>query len=1370
KLTFLAEQTGSVLAYYPEIDWGFSFSGLPPGSSIPDLSAPGQGLDDKYRETLPAGPSIPGGDYLRLYRPGEWNPLEAAGFYQTAADIEPGESRRSSLYLVRRDNPEDQSHPLAFETPDSRTLFLGTGGAVPGEALYSFPLITTLPSLYGPGALKDPELQDHQLRLALLSPLGEYRLEKPLAGSVRVRINGAPVSGFSVSPAGILTLPYVILSTDLIEVRYRSASSSRSGGDFLLGLGNRFFLGPYALEIGAGLKWNLFSASYTERQEQNPGALLLSGSLIRREGDWNFHLDGGFSLSTGDTTGRFRIQGMESAGLPVILFGGGIYPAARPDGLDAAAKRGRLFYKDYHSYTPLGGAVLNDYSWNPPADQVFDYPGGGRIGPYLTAAKADGREGQILTLDFHLAHQEWAGAQIPLGSGGRPPDLSSARALNFSWKWDGGPPGNVKVVVEMGRLGEDLDGDGLLDEEYDALSGGFEFNVTEGSYAGAVLNYGAGREGRGDGYRHSEDTDGNGILDPSLPAQRLSFSFSPGDQNYPDSQWKYLTLNLSGGERLAGVSAIRVYLVNKEGTPLQGRLLVGDFFFEGSSFLIREGPPQGDTLTVSETYEGQLPPGERPQRSLESAWPEVLRVFHPSGESQKILRVERSSTTTPSGRIFTIENYTAPAALGDYGELVFYLRTPELGDPAARLSLSYRDAAGRGLRGEFTPGVLAEWARITLDLRTREIKLDGRPLIGAILAIDSGVTAAAVLSLSLDSPSGGGGGRDLIFMDEFHLAESLLKSAGALEGGFDYRREGPLLSLGGRTLVGDLSLRAGGSYAQSGFAQGLAQGRTEASGLGEGGTLGDQGGGQTQATGALSLGAAILKGRFDLSGHLRGTSGGEDLSTAFSHRFTLPFLEGRIRFGDSYSEGDAGGAKNFSRSSRLEVFPARGLNLSISNGVSVSSRLTQSWNLRLDWGLPGALRFQLASGLSQTAAAQPEEALYPAQWAGSFAFLRPREKAETRTGFLNMETGGTRGPLGFTLNLRGNWERRPWTASSGLSWEDSSGIPRPEDYLRSHFFLSLGGQFAGETEERRNFHFEPGYSRSLTWIHPGGASPWYSDAGDYLRTLGERSFALTAPPFYEIYAPAFFTRFRADLEGQPGDGEYRPGYALTLRRSSGSYLLDFFLPSQLGFEQERRLARWGSVWSDVLAARLSLRFSWINLFGRLGVLPLLGGLYDSDEASTALTYLREKDRLRAVEEKHSLILQSYVFIQPRRDSVLSLDNYLSFNFLGDQNWKENAKITWSRPGNPAFFRTWPVIRNHPDWIAGAGNTEILEISAGSEKTVQTLSFSFTHRIDLRLAPGTLGLFAGLGMARRDAPNFPVYLFGLKGGISGDFAF
>ena len=301
--------------------------------------------------------------------------------------------------------------------------------------------------------------------------------------------------------------------------------------------------------------------------------------------------------------------------------------------------RGKLFYKDYRSYGELGAAALQGPNWNPPAEQSFAYTSGSKAGPYNVAGSSAGGGGKSLVFDFELDANEWVGAQIPLFPGEGTVNLSSLKGIHISYRTiDFSGPGNFNVYLQIGEIGEDLDGDAVLDAETTPSSSGFLFEDQTNS---ANLLVGGGPKGQGNSRIDSEDVDGNGTLDPETAGRILLISLPTisGDSTWV-SFTDFFATDPNYKDKLISCRSIRITITNPGGSAITGRFLIDRIGLSGTAFGIKSNDSATEEVHVREIRE--IAALNEPPHTLAHAYPEVDDIFHPSGELQKVLEVDWS--------------------------------------------------------------------------------------------------------------------------------------------------------------------------------------------------------------------------------------------------------------------------------------------------------------------------------------------------------------------------------------------------------------------------------------------------------------------------------------------------------------------------------------------------------------------------------------------------------------------------------------------------------------------------------------------------------------------------------------------------------
>ncbi|MBI9103623.1 MAG: hypothetical protein JEY99_14510 [Spirochaetales bacterium] len=1336
-----AEPSGNILISYPEMDTEMTFDDNLPWDSSTESYTP---------ETV----SVDGIERLILFSPGEFSIFETNRYYTTGLSLPEDEAWRMKGYLVSGGNLNDLTNTLNISFEENGVFALESSGYTPGTILNSYPLSDlTENMIYGPNRTIGDDEQNQKILLQVVTPVTSYQLNNPMAGSVTVMINDIQTTAFTLSDSGELIFPGYIHPSDRIEISYRTESSTDSGGDILFGMGNRFTILPdLSLEIGTGLRWNLYSGEFTTEINESQGSLLTSFKAEYAREHLNIELEGGISLSTGDTTGIFKALGMDDGGIVFSIPEFGILPSALPADREED-KRGPLYFKDYHIYSNLGASYLQDYTWDIPDSRIFPYEQGARTGPYTALASSDGRSGNILVLDYLLPEtNSWAGAQIPWSTEDELLDLSSYKALNLAWKWDGDIPEDVTVYLEIGTLGEDVDGDGILDEESSGYANGFTFNDGGSDISldfGGSENDSAGETQTSDGYRHTEDINGNSYLNAENPGKVVCFAFNSGDLNYPSGGWEYIRVPLTAENKakLTGVSGARIYVVNNGASAVEGRLLTGDFFFEGSS-MIPAQPELSDAFQPGDTWEGQLPEEELPVKSLESSFSEVSTVFHSSGSTQKIFRLGWDSSLADAdwNNEWEIRAFTNAVYLSSYSKLSFYIRIPELtaGDDN-RFYIQYTDSEGRGVSASFTPQIFFEWEKITIDLETGEIEGEALEITAPEVDISPGNYTVTKVKFGMTDTSAG-----LLFLDEIHLSGSKSGLTAGGRGNLTYSNPEARLTIGGFPIFENISIKGDGFYQGSSFAAGIDSTAT----AGELNALG----------GNITTAFNLIAGSFVLNGDI--VSFGDEISHSESHEVTLPAAAFPVKITDRYGETIDSDGKEFSRSNTLTIAPSSVFMLTAENysslynqgsGNSIQGLLIRDWNLTLSSTLIEIVSLTGSLNLQQSCPDWEQENLdYFNQWINGFALIMPSTDYpdNDRKGSALVRFNIDALPIGGWLTAMANYSTG---TSQGFGIKNSGGT------------WSGGLSLKGKGKRVRSWNLALDYNRNFSWKRSWDEYDFLHDGSSYFEEISEMPYLYQGIPFVEIYSDSFIDDFSRinGFSWEFTDKSYSPWYTFSLVRSSGSYLTDLLIPSSLAFTQKRETSLGSGEYSDILGTDLSIQLGSINLFGSRGAYPTFSEYYETEELRMILAYEHEKDLLSDSTEKSELILQNYIFFRFSKINSLWLNNRFSMEF-SDQSFKNSGTLSWTRSPEelPGFnFFEKPVFEE-----ASIQHSEEAEFSLNSEEDTLDVSILYTHDTSIIFPFGSIGIFGSAGVEIIDNEDGKTWLFGILAGLNAKFSY
>jgi hypothetical protein len=1194
-------RTGRVLAFYAKGaakvgDIAIGRKGLPqespPGQRDP---VPANGVDfdwgmSPYFGVTMSDRKISLGlvDCLLLWEPGDNSPFEIRGTYQFAG-TPPADASRISFQLAEKTPGAALPTGLLYEVDTAARQF---SVLVDRDTRASFGNFYPLPDptglVYGPDRDSLAGKLDYEIAARFLSPVDAYILEADIVpGSVQVTVNGVAETRFEVEPAsGALTFHVEIQPTDRIEVRWRKAALGLSGGDLLFTARSRVPLSEaVVLDLAAGLRWNVDPWSFSPQPYARSGTLIASAGIAGEMKDFTWSAQLGAAYTNPDTTGVLRLFGMEGHSTGADLSEDAAYPASPPDPSIAGLtklNRGKLLYRDYRAYNALGSASLQSIDWleAPPA---LAYGDGSRAGPYnVLGGSAENTTGRSLVMDFDLLSGEWAGANLPIAGGGDV-DLSEARALTIRLSTqDVAPSSDFQLHVQIGGVGEDLDGDLALDEEASATAAGFSFDLP----SGARLKVGAGPRLVGNGMRDSEDRNGNGILDAESPSRVVTIA--PASLRFTgDKAWAPVTYSFTDADRsrLRSARSARLVISSSATAASSGRLLVDSLSIEKSPFWIETSPPGSPgTVAVREVSEKLSLHDPGSGARLEDLYPSTMDGFHPNAERQEVLEADWSGLGSAG---VSLAGYAQEGTGGiDYDAVVYYLRTTGLTLPAA-LSFSLQDSSGKGVSWSISSADLPadSWSEVRVSRSAGSISIDGSAIPGApSFDEDRGDLRWLRLDVS-GSPAG------TVYIDEVRCVDPRGAWGAAFIGDLAARFPGTILKAGSVPLLANASVEQHVSVATAGFSSlyGVPLGTEDLSSR-------------------TRLAADVLYARVSADILLRGSGG--SFGASGGHRITVPNVAFPVTFTDAFSITPEGA---FSREDAISIQPTGAFSLSVSSRADATEDLlSQAWLARSS--LAPVAGLSIASELELTQALTgyllvPE--WYGARWARELALLAPwsggddKARGERLSGRIAFQPPtATSSPWTVELSGRG--------AASGSDFS-ASGRSQMNDLDMA---LSLQYRFMQGEVSVASLGLRYARALQLTAVEPAGGR-FSAETSSYAALISPQAYLLTGIPFFEIFADTS----AAILPLWPGSvetGSYSPTATLTFQRSYGSRLRDLFVPSYVELAVGQELTRTADLSQATIFIRPKVVSRAANLFGRLGSLPLVR-FFRTDEYSLSMS-------------------------------------------------------------------------------------------------------------------------------------------------------
>jgi hypothetical protein len=1120
--------------------------------------------------------TVPGtGDCLLLWEPGDNSPFEICNTYQFEATPPSDVSRVSIDFpaISGSGQPPTGLPAPRIDVPNRRftvTRYTDSTGTHRYENLYPFYDKDPTGLLYGPGRDSLEGGLGWKIRGQFRTPVDRYVLESDIVpGSVQVSLNGVTETRFEVQPeSGTLTLLFDVQPSDRLDVRWRKASEGLSGGDILFTWRDRIPLSEtILLDLSAGIRWNADPWSYSPEPYARSGTMIASAGLSGKGANLDWSITAAAAVTNPDTTGTLRLFGMEGHSLGVNLSEEAAYPARAPGTTIplltlTESNRGKLLYRS------------------------LAYANGFRMGPYNVAGTSESSTaGQTLVMDFDVQAGQWVGTQLPV-AGGADTDLTDARAITIRLRTDGVSTSGAgfQVHLQLGTLGEDLDSDLVLDAEASATVAGFPFNTS----FGAVLKVGAGPDLLGNGLVDTEDRNGNGILDSEAGSRLVTID--PSALAFTgDSAWAVVTHTFTSDERalLAATRAVRIVITSAVSSS--GKVLIDALSIEKSPFWTQNVPPAPPTGTLSareaaETLLGAGDPGSG--RRLEDAFPGVVRRFHAGSAGQEVLQFTWQGVGTAGARL---TGYAFQGTGGiAYDAIVLYTRaTGGAVASGTTLAFSLRDSAGAGIAWSLDGSVLSDgaWHELTVLRDSLSLTVDGAA-VAATVQWDA--SSGDLAHLTLDVSGSGALADGAVSLDEIQCTEPRIALGAALAAELSARFPGTILAAGGVTILSNVTIDERLSLATAGFSPlyGIPLSTEDLSSR-------------------TRLGADVLYTRIQADILLRETAGA--FSASGSHRLTFPAVSSPVVFTDAFAVAPGGDA---SRENTLDIRTGSIASLRIaSQAQSIDEQLSQSWSAQAVVTPVPAVSLSSQAGLSQTMAGySAQHDWYAARWLRDFALLAPWG------GGIDVARGGK---LAARAAFTPQAEAQPWEAEAGFS-AAAAGSAYTDTARTQENSLDMSAAVSyrfGQGASAASVGLR--YTRALAMTTREIAGPAFAaEASAFAGALRGQGYVLTGVPFVEIFADpstAVLAAWPAALE----TGSYSPAATLSFQRTYGSVPRDLLVPSLVELSVGRRIERTADLAQSVLSVRPRVVNRALNLFGKLGSLPL-SDFFRTDDYSLGL--------------------------------------------------------------------------------------------------------------------------------------------------------
>ncbi|MCL2704958.1 MAG: hypothetical protein FWE72_01980, partial [Spirochaetaceae bacterium] len=1303
-----------------------------------------------------------------IFNRGEYSPFESLSYYQSSFPVPDDISKIRFGISAKSNNPEVLDERLKIRIDkENNLLYVYDNSNGVRNMRNRYPLSDKFSSsdgnkvpVYGPSKNITPGTYRSELRLEVLLQVGAFILDPDIVpGSVTVKRNGNIETMYDIDyGSGVITFRTYIHPNDRIKITYKTSYADTDGGDLLFATGNRFFTGDYLVtELAFGIKWNILQNQYSRYAGQYKGSMLFTGGAKYTRDNYKIEVDTGLSLTSQDTTGILRLFDMQQSGITMRLGNGYIYPASipendswdslksgsRPTVLPSRTNRGKLIYKDYYSYT-LTNATLNNYNWNVPQNQIYSYTTGNPPGPYPANASNDGIFGEVLIMDMEeIPVSHWAGAQVPIRKFAANQDLSDAESISFKIKGENIFGG--KLYIQIGTISEDLDGDGILDREDSIYSDGFAFNDIAN---GTVMRVGGvgGSTGRGNGMLDSEDTNLNGVLDLEEPRNVVTIdleSILPSGSTLASvtapGVWLKINYDFSSDDkkRLAESSAVRFIYINDSGAASSGKIFIGELFIESSTFSATV-TSAGGSAYAKEVYE-RYSASEAPSKRLIDAYPEVKDIFFKNADIASTQKVLETSWT---GTGYTLTGYSTPVPYDMYRKFVGYMRIPKLGTPSpAQLTISYTDTSGRGIQAAFTTDPFNDWKKFEIDFEKKKIYLAGIDMGGTVRTSSTNL-GLSMFKITCDSSEG------RMFIDEIHLADPKITTAGAIAATYEHNFPGAVLTVGETDIVSNLSIREYVMYATEDFSVDLNENANT-----------------SNARTKTSVKTDILKSNLETNVDLSWV-GNENYST-IDHTYSSPLFTDFLTFTDSYSESRDLYYLSFAKQDEIKIqIGERGGTASASaESILIYTDLSQRWDFRYKSDTRNNIKWgNNLSFVKVSTGYVPEDNSYIANWLNSFSLILPEDSDPwpDRTIINENNFSVYRDTFGADLLVNIG------TLSSGEEFDRRQKSSGKLELQFPFFNTSFGG-----------WKFTPGYSRTFEYINKNTiGKSFLNDTQLWFEDFSRQSYFYTAIPFAEFFLKSFENKFQKETD-YLSNSIYTPEVFAKFYKSRNPSIADFFAPSELNIRYLKEFAKEDDTFTNTYKIAGEYVTRAINMFGDSGLLPFFS-FYKTDEFITRLSLITSSVDTPIPQDREFSIRNSLYFAG-HKETELIIDN--KFGYVHRHSDEKtyyydtaSASYMWiTRPMKRIEVKYFSE-KNDPDPYFA--HTESFLFTTEPESSVSDYNYwsiLLTHESSLIFPEkGNLKVLLSIGIEKHrlyesyNSQN--TYLLGLQAGIFGRLLF